>query len=82
MKMQQKSEKIEAICESCSKLVTTTTDRRTIPFSDNAGEVKDILVDVCSECDEVVAIPPKSLPEINQEYQRIYREQEKVCNPN
>lgn len=71
MKSQLKNTMLQAICENCRKLVVTTSVRRTVPFSDNSGVVKNILVDVCSECDEMVAIPPASLPAINKELQRI-----------
>ena len=76
MKVQHRIEKFEAICENCCKFVTTNAVRRTVLFSDNSGAVKNILVDVCSECDELVAIPPESLPAINKKYQRIKNVQE------
>ncbi len=80
MKIQHEIQNLEAICENCRKFVKTTAVRRTVPFSDNSGEVKDILVDVCSECNEMVAIPPESFDAISKEYQRIKKVQEKFKN--
>ncbi len=60
----QEGDKSRAICHQCKKIVETTLVRRTVPFSDGLGVVKDLLVDVCDVCDAVVATPAQSTPAI------------------
>lgn len=57
-------DKSQAICHHCQKMVETTFVRRTVPFSDGKGAVKDLLVAVCDVCDVVVATPAQSTPAI------------------
>lgn len=57
-------DKSKAICEDCSKLVTTTFGYRDVPFSDGVGMAQNILVACCDECERVVAIPAQSTPQI------------------
>lgn len=61
-------DKGKAICDSCG-LVSTTYQARDVPFSDNVGMAKSILVGVCDECDCVVCIPAQATPEIAQALQ-------------
>lgn len=50
----------KAVCECCNKLVDTTFAVRDVPFFDGSGIVENILVAVCDNCNEVVAIPAQS----------------------
>lgn len=43
-------------------------ERRDIPFSDASGIVKDILADVCLNCDLVILILSESIPVIGKAY--------------
>ena len=66
MKIYEAGEKSQAICEHCKSLVPTTFKYRDVPFDDGSGNVKDILVAVCDNCDAVVAIPAQSTPAIKR----------------
>lgn len=59
-------DKSKAICEK-DGVVHTTFEVRDLPFDDGSGIVRDILVSVCDECGEVVAIPSQSTPEIKSQ---------------
>ncbi len=54
-------DKSKAICEDCNRMVSTTFIVRDVPFFDGSGIVNDILVSVCDDCDNVVAIPAQSI---------------------
>ncbi len=66
MKLYEAGEKSQAICEQCKALVPTTFKYRDVPFDDESGTVKDILVAVCDICNAVVAIPAQSTPAIKR----------------
>ncbi len=66
-------DKSQAICPHCRKRVGTTFARRTVPFSDGRGTVKDLLVAVCDECDSVVATPAQSTPAIQDARKRAVK---------
>ncbi len=53
-----------AICETCNRLVDTTFAVRDVPFNDGVGVATNILVAVCNNCKEVVAIPAQSVAAI------------------
>lgn len=55
----------KAICEDCNRVVDTTFVVRNVPFFDGSGIVENILVAVCNNCNEVVAIPAQSTAAIN-----------------
>ncbi len=55
-------DKGKAICEACKAIVKTTYTLRNIPFSDESGIVKNVLVGVCDQCDSVVSLPHQSTP--------------------
>ncbi len=64
MKLLKAGDKKKAICESCKAIVPTTYAYRDVPFRHSKGVVKDLLVAVCDQCDDVVAIPAQSTPAI------------------
>ncbi|HYI71205.1 MAG TPA: hypothetical protein VEX87_15730 [Skermanella sp.] len=63
MKIYLEADKGRAMCEN-DGLVTTTFTIRDVSFRDGSGLVSNILVAVCDDCGEVVAIPPQSSLEI------------------
>ena len=69
MKLYTEGDKGQAICGTCG-LSATTFAYRDVPFSDNSGTVKDILVAVCDGCGAIVAIPPQSTPAIKAEREK------------
>lgn len=68
-KLYSPGEASRAICDNCG-LVSTTFQYRDVPFSDESGTVKDILVGVCDCCGAVVAVPPQSTPAIKAEREK------------
>jgi hypothetical protein len=73
MKLYEEGDKSSAICSHCKQLVSTTFQRRDVPFSDGKGEVKNILAAVCDVCDRVVAVPAQSAPAIREARQKEVR---------
>lgn len=55
-----------AICETCEKKVKTTAKIRDFQMTNPEVFVKDLLVFVCDECDEVVIIPHSSTLKIKE----------------
>jgi hypothetical protein len=64
MKLFKEGDKSKAICSCCKDVVLTTFKHRDVPFSDEIGVAKNILVSVCDFCSKVVATPPQSTPAI------------------
>lgn len=64
MKVFVEGSKGQAYCESCVRFTPTTLKYRDVPFDDGRGVAEQILVDVCDHCDEVLAVPPQSVPAI------------------
>lgn len=67
MRIVKEGDKGQSICENCRKMVTTTCKLRDIPYGDeknDIGLIRNILVDVCDECDEMVTIPHQSSPQV------------------
>ena len=69
MKIIKEGDTGRAVCECCG-LTNTTYKLRDIPFSDNRGIVKGVLAGVCNACNEVIALPPQSVPRVKDEYMR------------
>ena len=55
-----------AMCESCASKVTTTYLRREVPLNDDSDVVKDVMVGVCDQCDDIVMMPHQSVPRVKQ----------------
>ena len=70
MKLYEEGDRSRAVCHHCKQLVGTTFARRTVPFSDGHGEVKNILAGVCNICDHVVTVPAQSTPAIREARQK------------
>ena len=67
MKILKVGDKEKAICNTCQALVGVTYQLRDVPFSDQSGVVKDVLVGVCDGCDTVAVLPYQSTPKIKQQ---------------
>ncbi len=63
-------DKGQAICEDCKKIVETTYLLRNVPFSDNSGVVKNVLVGVCNQCNSVVSLPHQSMPLVKEQLEK------------
>lgn len=66
-------DKGQAICDHCAALVGTTYCYRDVPFSDGVGVAHGILVAVCDQCSEVVAVPAQSVPRIRSSRARAMK---------
>ncbi|MBE9485966.1 MAG: hypothetical protein IMY82_02205 [Chloroflexi bacterium] len=54
----------KAACEKCAAFVTVIYQLRDVPFSDGSGLVKQVLVGVCEQCDQVCVLPQQSTPAV------------------
>ena len=59
-------------CRRCRKMVRTRFELRTVQLARTRLCVRDVLVDVCTECDHMVSIPPQSLPQLREERDSDY----------
>lgn len=59
-------DKEKAACEQCAGFVTATYQLRDVPFSDGSGVVKQVLVGVCDQCDQVCVLPHQSTPAVKR----------------
>lgn len=57
----------QAICDHCGALETMTFRLRDVPFSDNSGIVKNVVVGVCDRCDQVCLLPHQSTPAVSKQ---------------
>ncbi|MBN3343372.1 hypothetical protein H5A44_13130 [Pectobacterium brasiliense] len=55
-----------ALCNTCQSLETATFQLKDVPFSDNSGVVRQVLVGVCERCGNVAIIPHQSTPMIKK----------------
>ena len=60
MKLYLPGETSKAICSDCKDIVSTTFMVRDVPIAREIGIVRAILVSVCNDCLNVVAIPAQS----------------------
>ena len=59
----KEGDKGQALCHNDGR-VSTTFERRDVPFRHGQGIVRDILVATCDECRAVIGIPAQSTPAI------------------
>ena len=55
-----------ADCPRCRKRVMTHFERRTVQLARSRLRVRDVLVDVCNECDHTVSIPAQSVAQLRE----------------
>lgn len=67
MKIYKVGDSQQAICEQCLALTEAEFKLRDVPFSDNSGMVKNVLVGVCRLCDTVTILPHQSVPAVKQQ---------------
>lgn len=67
MKIFKVGDSQKVICEYCRSLETATFTLRDVPFSDGSGIVKNVLVGVCNQCDQVSILPHQSTPVVNKQ---------------
>ena len=67
MKILKVGDKEKAICNTCQALTAVTYQLRDVPFSDQGGVVKDVLVGVCDDCDTVAVLPYQSTHKVKQQ---------------
>lgn len=70
-KIYESGDKSSAICHNCEKVVKTTFKYADIPCGlVDPVAIKHVLVARCDECEEIVAIPAQSVPEITRQIKR------------
>ncbi len=67
MKIFKVGDRQKAICGSCQSIQDAVFALRDVPFSDGSGTVKNVLVGVCSQCDEVILMPQQSAPVVKKQ---------------
>ncbi len=58
-------------CGYCNKVVQSTFTKVTLSICEGLGEVENKLVIVCDECGNMIGIPAKSDPPIQQAYKKL-----------
>ncbi len=53
-------ETIRGFCSNCRKHVNSTYVQRSLPIENGLGLIRNALLLICNECDEVIAIPAQS----------------------
>lgn len=53
-------------CPHCRKAVQARFEYRTVQLARSRLSVPRVLVDVCSQCSGVIAIPPQSIPQLRE----------------
>ena len=66
MRIWKERDRSKGICPKCKVIVETVFERRTFPLKVSRRRVKDVLVAVCSVCDEMVSVPPQSTPRLKE----------------
>jgi len=76
MKFLKSGDTKKAGCSNCKGLRNVTFQIRDVPFSDNSGIAKNILVGVCDTCDSVVVLPHQSTPLVKRQLEHQRRRTE------
>ncbi len=53
-------------CPRCRKIVRSRFEHRTVQLWRSRLSVPDVLVDVCTECDHMISIPPQSVEQLRE----------------
>jgi hypothetical protein len=53
-------------CPRCRKLVRSRFEYRTVQLWRTRLRVLDVLVDVCTECDHMISVPPQSVEQLRE----------------
>ena len=53
-------------CPRCKKIVQSRFEYRTVQLWRSRLQVADVLVDVCTECDHMISIPPQSVEQLRE----------------
>jgi hypothetical protein len=66
MKLWKEGDRSRGVCEHCRRLVETRFDRRTVTLKRPRVSAPDVLVAVCTQCGNIVAIPYQSTPRLHE----------------
>jgi hypothetical protein len=53
-------------CQRCNRIVRSTLRRRSVQLARTRLVVKDVLVDVCPECNHMISIQPESMEQLRE----------------
>ena len=53
-------------CPRCRKIVRSRFEYRTVQLFRTRLRVPNVLVDVCTECDHMISIPPQSVEQLRE----------------
>ena len=57
---------VASYCPACGHNVRSRFEYRTVRFARTRLRVPNVLVDVCLDCDAVLAIPSESIPQLRE----------------
>ena len=60
------NDSFRAVCPACRKVVASRFEYRTVRYARTRLCVRDVLVDVCVECDETIYVPPQSVAQLRE----------------
>lgn len=66
MRILKEGERESAICPGCERRVSIRYEYQVVRLEATGVDVPDVLVGVCTECDEVVSIPAQSTPKLKE----------------
>ncbi len=72
MKILKVGDNQKAACSYCESFQSITFSLRDVPFSNNSGTVKDVLVGVCDACSSVAVLPHQSTPMIKHRLEALH----------
>lgn len=67
MKILKVGDTQKAACNKCKSFKDVTFKLRDVPFNDDSGIVKNVLVGVCNTCSSVVVLPHQSTPLVKKQ---------------
>ena len=67
----QEGTKSSSPCAFCDKIVPATLTNVTLSLCKGLEEVENVLVRICDECGNKIAVPAQSLPSIQQAMKRL-----------
>jgi hypothetical protein len=53
-------------CPRCRKIVRSRFEYRTVQLFRTRLRVANVLVDVCTECDHMISVPPQSVEQLRE----------------
>ncbi|HLG19633.1 MAG TPA: hypothetical protein VI895_07430 [Bdellovibrionota bacterium] len=66
MKIWKENDRSKGLCPKCKEIQPIVFRRGVFPLKETKKNVKDVLLGVCTQCDEIVSVPPQSVARIKE----------------